>query len=335
MRQNVVLFFLGCILTFTASLCAAQTASINGTVSDSTGAVVDHARITVRNTGTNAVRNIETSSAGVYNITALPAGPYEMMVEKDGFKSVKYQSLILTVDQALTLNAQLEVGSNTEQVTVEGGTVAPINTTDAQVSNVIDEKQMQALPLILRDPYQLVLLTPGTTYTNDTTGGFSLNGGRSRNNNFLLDGTNNNDAGVPGGGFATLNPDATAEFRVITNNYLPEFGRNSFGVVDIISRSGTNQLHGDVYYFGRWDALGARDYFNSAARPGCRAVRGAGQSGPDLKHTGSDDTDSGADRKPATIFICVPRHGHAKFSRSLRTAVEPWHSAATGNRSYP
>jgi len=266
MRRRVVFFSLGCILSITASLCTAQTASINGTVSDSSGAVVDHARITVRNMATSATRNVETSSAGVYNIAELPAGPYEMAVEKAGFKSVKYESLILTVDQALTLNAKLEVGSNTEQVTVEGGTVAPINTTDAQVSNVIDEKQMQALPLILRDPYQLVLLTPGTTYTNDTTGGFSLNGGRSRNNNFLLDGTNNNDAGVPGGGFATLNPDATAEFRVITNNYLPEFGRNSFGVIDIVSRSGTNQLHGDVYYFGRWDALGARDYFNSAPR---------------------------------------------------------------------
>ena len=142
MRRSVVFFSLGCILSITASLCPAQTASINGTVSDSSGAVVDHARITVRNMATNAIRNVETSSAGVYNIAELPAGPYEMTVEKAGFKSVKYQSLTLTVDQALTLNAKLEVGSNTEQVTVEGGTVAPINTTDAQVSNVIDEKQI-------------------------------------------------------------------------------------------------------------------------------------------------------------------------------------------------
>src|SRR5579872_6825860 len=229
MRRTFVLSFLGCILLLAATVAAGQTASINGSVTDSTGAVVDHAKVTVRNTATNAVRKVETSAAGIYTVTELVVGPYEVTVEKDGFKPVKYQAMTLTVDQALTINARLQVGSNAEQVTVEGGQVASINTTDAQVSNVIDEKQMQALPLILRDPYQLVLLTPGTTYTNDTTGGFSLNGGRSRNNNFQLDGTNNNDAGVPGGGFATLNPDATQEFRVITNNYLPEFGRNSFG----------------------------------------------------------------------------------------------------------
>ncbi len=249
-----------------SSLAIAQTASVNGTVTDATGALVEHATVTVRNTATNATRAVETSGAGVYTVPDLPVGPYQITIEKSGFKSVKYQAVTLTVDQALTLNAKLEIGSNTEQVTVEGGTVAPINTTDAQVSNVIDEKQMEALPLILRDPYQLVLLTPGTTYTNTGQGGFSINGGRERNNNFMLDGTNNNDAGVPGTGFATLNPDATEEFRVITNNYLPEFGRNSSGVVDIVSRSGTNRFHGDVYYFGRWDALGARDFFNSAAR---------------------------------------------------------------------
>ncbi len=290
MRRTFVLSLLGCILQLVSTVAAAQTASINGSVTDSTGAVVDHAKVTVRNTATNAVRNVETRAAGIYTVTELPVGPYEVTVEKGGFKPVKYQALTLTVDQALTINARLEVGSNAEQVTVEGGQVAPINTTDAQVSNVIDEKQMQALPLILRDPYQLVLLTPGTTYTNDTTGGFSLNGGRSRNNNFLLDGTNNNDAGVPGGGFATLNPDATEEFRVITNNYLPEFGRNSFGVIDIVSRSGTNDFHGDVYYFGRWDALGARDYFNSAARGVprknfySRNIFGASVGGPVIKN---------------------------------------------------
>jgi len=290
MRRTFVLSFLGCILLLAATVAAGQTASINGSVTDSTGAVVDHAKVTVRNTATNAVRKVETSAAGIYTVTELVVGPYEVTVEKDGFKPVKYQALTLTVDQALTINARLQVGSNAEQVTVEGGQVASINTTDAQVSNVIDEKQMQALPLILRDPYQLVLLTPGTTYTNDTTGGFSLNGGRSRNNNFQLDGTNNNDAGVPGGGFATLNPDATQEFRVITNNYLPEFGRNSFGVVDIVSRSGTNNLHGDVYYFGRWDALGARDYFNSAARGTPRKafynrnIFGASVGGPVIKN---------------------------------------------------
>jgi len=286
---------LSLLIALLASFClyaipaASQTASINGTVTDSTGAVVQQAQVTATNTATNLSRNTTTGSGGVYSLTELTPGRYEVRIEKTGFRTVKFAGLTLTVDQAVTFNTKLEVGSTTEQITVESASVAPINTTDAQVSNVIDEQQMQALPLILRDPYQLVLLTPGTTYTNDTTGGFSINGGRSRNNNFQLDGTNNNDAGVPGSGFAALNPDATEEFRVITNNYLPEFGRNSFGVVDIISRSGTNHLHGDVYYFGRWDALGARDFFNSAARGTprksfySRNIFGASVGGPIVK----------------------------------------------------
>jgi hypothetical protein len=271
-----------------STLAIAQTASINGTVSDPTGALVQHAKVTVHNTATNATREVETSSAGVYTATELPAGPYEITIEKTGFRSVKYAAVTLTVDQALTLNAKLEVGPNTEQVTVEGTSVAPIDTTDAQVSNVVDEKQMEALPLILRDPYQLILLAPGTTQTNSGLNGFSVNGGRERNNNFQLDGTNNNDPGVPGSGLLTLNPDATQEFRVISNNYSPEYGRNSSAVVDIITRSGTNHLHGDVYYFGRWNYLGARDYFNPEATTGkqspyVRNTFGASLGGPVIK----------------------------------------------------
>jgi hypothetical protein len=269
------------------SIATAQTASINGTITDASGAVVGQAKITVHNTATNAVRSVDTPSNGVYDLTELPAGPYEVTIEKTGFRPVKYAAVTLTVDQALTLNAKLEVGSNSEQVTVEGTSVAPIDTTDAQVSNVVDEKQMEALPLILRDPYQLILLSPGTTQTNSGNGGFSVNGGRERNNNFQLDGTNNNDPGVPGSGLMTLNPDATQEFRVISNDYAPEFGRNSSAVVDIITRSGTNQFHGDVYYFGRWDALGARDYFNTPAtgpiNPYVRNTFGASFGGPVIK----------------------------------------------------
>jgi len=262
----------------------AQTAAINGTITDPSGAVVEQAQVTATNTATGLTRTITTGDKGVYNLTQLVPGVYEVRIEKNGFRTVKFSGLVLTVDQALTFNAKLDVGSTSEQVTVEGTSVAPIDTTDAQVSNVIDAQQMQELPLILRDPYQLVLLTPGTTYTNTGTGGFSINGGRDRNNNFQLDGTTNNDPGVPGSGLATLNPDATEEFRVITNDYLPEFGRNSSAVIDIISRSGTNHLHGDTYYFGRWNALGARDFFNPASQgrqsPYVRNTFGASVGGP-------------------------------------------------------
>jgi hypothetical protein len=266
----------------------AQTASINGTVTDPSGAVVPGATVAAVNEDTNASRDTQTGNTGAYSISNLVPGKYDITIEKSGLKTVKFAAVTLTVDQALTLDAKLEISVASQTVTVEGTTVAPIDTTDSQVSNVVDEKQLLALPLILRDPYQLVLLTPGTTYTNTGSGGFSVNGSRDRNNNFQLDGTNNNDPGVPGAGFAILNPDATQEFRVITSNYLPEFGRNSGSVIDIITRSGTNDLHGDVYYFGRWNALGARDFFNDVSQgpqsPYVRNTFGASIGGPVIKN---------------------------------------------------
>jgi Carboxypeptidase regulatory-like domain/TonB-dependent Receptor Plug Domain len=269
-------------------LLHAQTASINGTVTDPSGAVVPAATISVINEATNATRETQTGETGTYSIPSLAPGVYDITIAKTGLRTVKFAAVTLTVDQALTLDGKLEVSSAAVTVTVEGTNVVPIDTTDSQISNVVDQKQIAALPLILRDPYQLVLLTPGTTYTNTGSGGFSINGGRDRNNNFQLDGTNNNDPGVPGAGLATLNPDATEEFRVITNSYLPEFGRNSSAVIDIITRSGTNDFHGDVYYFGRWNALGARDFFNTPdtgpQSPYVRNTFGASVGGPVIKN---------------------------------------------------
>src|ERR1700683_1731895 len=281
-RISVLLAVVSLVLP---SLVRAQgSASINGTVTDASGAVVPNASITAVNEATSASRDAETRATGTYSLPNLVPGAYDVTIEKAGLKTVKFVALPLTVDQALTLDVKLELGGTTQTVTVEGTQIAPINTTDAQISNVVEEKQIQDLPLILRDPYQLVLLTPGVTQTNSSLGGFSVNGGRERNNNFLLDGTNNNDPGVPGTGFALLNPDDTEEFRVITNNYLPEFGRNSGSIIDIITRSGSNQIHGDMYYFGRWDALGARDYFNTPEtgpkNPYIRNTFGASIGGP-------------------------------------------------------
>src|SRR5262249_29409705 len=116
-------------------------------------------------------------------------------------------------------------------------------------------------------PYQLILLSPGTIQSTSILHGLSVNGSRERNNNFLLDGTDNNDAEIPGltlpqPGLTSLNPDSVQEFRVITSNFLPEYGRNTGAVIDIVSKRGTNQFHADVYWFGRYSPLGARDYFN-------------------------------------------------------------------------
>jgi|HubBroStandDraft_1064217.scaffolds.fasta_scaffold03676_4 hypothetical protein len=276
------------ILVAPSLLRAQASASINGTITDASGAVVPGAAVSVSNEATNATRETQSNSTGTYSLSSLVPGKYDVTISKSGLKTLKFAAVVLTVDQALTLDAKMEVSSANVTVTVEGTDIAPIDTTDSQVSNVVDEQQIAALPLILRDPYQLVLLTPGTTYTNTGSGGFSVNGGRDRNNNFMLDGTNNNDPGVPGSGLLTLNPDATEEFRVISNSYLPEFGRDSSAVIDIITRSGTNEFHGDVYYFGRWNALGARDFFNGPdtgnQSPYVRNTFGASIGGPVVKN---------------------------------------------------
>jgi len=295
MLRRLMMFALATSLTLVLVRAAgAQTASVNGTVTDASGALVQNATVTASNTATNTARSVETGAAGVYNLTQLTPGLYDLTIEKAGFRSVRFAAVTLTVDQTVTLNAKMEIGSTKEQVTVEGTTV-PVDTTDAQLSNVVEHQQMTELPLILRDPYQLVLLSPGVTQS-DNMGGISTNGGRERNNNFMLDGADNNDTEVPGGlgGITAQNPDSTEEFRIITNNFAPEYGRNNGAVIDVITRSGSNNWHGDSFYFGRWDALGARDFFNHqidpatnlvvAKNPYVRNLYGASLGGPLIKN---------------------------------------------------
>ncbi|HXA56418.1 MAG TPA: TonB-dependent receptor [Candidatus Acidoferrum sp.] len=266
---------------------SAQTSSINGTVTDATSAIVPAAKVTAIDMQRNISRSTTTGATGAYSISDLPPSVYSVTVEKTGFREEQIAALKLTVDQELTLNVTLEVGGVQASVTVEGGGIAPINQTDAQVSTVIEQRQIESLPLILRDPYQLILLSPGSTSTDSGLLGFSIDGARERNNNFQLDGEDNNDAGVPASGLTILNPDNVQEFRVISNNYLPEYGRNSGSVVDIVTRSGTNQLHGDAYYFGRWNGFGgARDFFNPVGTPQNPYVRntfGVSAGGPVIK----------------------------------------------------
>jgi hypothetical protein len=306
----------------------AQTASINGTVTDSTGALVQHAKVTALNTATNLARSTETGSAGVYSLTELVPGPYNVTIEKASFRTVRFAAVTLTVDQTATLNAKLEVGSAQEQVTVEGAAV-PVDTADAQLSSVIEHTQMTELPLILRDPYQLVLLSPGVTQS-DNMGGISTNGGRERNNNFMLDGADNNDTEVPGGlgGITSQNPDSTEEFRIITNNFAPEYGRNNGSVIDVITRSGSNSLHGDAFYFGRWDALGARDFFNHQLEPDgqvapknpyVRNLYGGSIGGPIVK----DKT-----------FFFVNYQGDRFVTNLTNTSVVPTAVFTSGNFTY-
>ena len=248
---------------------SAQTASVSGTVVDSSRTAISGAEIVFKENATGAERQTKTGDSGSFAAPNLAPGSYQITVTRTGFTTAAYDKIQLTVGQALVLNCTLEVGPLAQAVSVAGDLVPAIDLDNSQISNLIDSKRILSLPLILRDPYSLVQLSPGVAQTNSAMGGFAVNGSRERNNNFLLDGIDNNDTSVPGGpfGVASLNPEATQEFRVITNTFLPEYGRNTGAIIDIISRSGANTFHGNAYWFGRYSALAARDYFNTKPDP--------------------------------------------------------------------
>jgi hypothetical protein len=277
-------------LLLAATFALAQTGSIQGTVTDSAGSVVQGAEITVKNLGSNATRVATSNGTGNYSIPSLPPGLYEITVKMASFKTFHAPDVKLSVAQVLPLDVALEPGEVTEEVQVRADQIPDVDLETAQVSNLVDAEKIKELPLITRDPYQLVLLAPGTSQTDSRTGGFSVNGARDRNNNFLLDGVDNNDTSVPGGagGVLSANPDSTEEFRVITDNFNAEFGRNNGAVVDVVTKSGTNKFHGGVYEFGRWNSFGgARDYFNPSSQgpmnPYVRNQFGGSIGGPIIK----------------------------------------------------
>jgi carboxypeptidase family protein/TonB-dependent receptor-like protein len=262
MNWKTVVVGLLAVLSLSSS-ARAQTGSIAGTITDSTGAAVPNAKITAQSVATGASRSVQTDESGVYRITNLNPGVYDIRIEHPNFNTVLYSQVALSVDQVLTLDAKLAVSAVRETVRVASESVAPINLNDAQIGNLVDSRQIEDLPLILRDPYQLVLLSPGVIQSNTLFGGFSVNGSRERSNNFMLDGADNNDPDMGGfpKGLSSLNPEITQEFRVLTNSYLPEFGRNNGAIIDIVTKRGTNDFHSDLYWFGRYTVLSAKDFF--------------------------------------------------------------------------
>lgn len=272
-----------------AGMLQAQTATISGSITDASGGGIPAATVNITNLGTQATRTATTDDSGIYAIPNVPVGRYDVTVDKTGFTTLRFPGIELTVGQALTVSGSLQVGAVSQQVEVSSAVTPAIELDTAQISNIVDQRRIVDLPLLTRDPYSLVLLSPGVEQSNSALGGFSVNGQRERNNNFLLDGVDNNDASVPGipGGAASLDPDSTQEFRVITNNFLPEYGRNTGAIVDVVTKSGTNDFHGSAYEFNRVAALSARDFFNPSPQPQNPFVRndfGGSVGGPIWKN---------------------------------------------------
>src|SRR5438094_6627172 len=275
MKPGVSLLLLLCLI---AGMSYGQGgASVQGTISDATGAVLPGASVNVKNSGTGSSVELATDERGRYLAPVLQPGEYEIQASLPGFQTVSRRGIRLAVGQNAVVDIKLEVGQVTNQIEVVAD-ANPINVTSSAISGLVTEKQIRDLPLNGRSFQQLALLQPGVTAAlaagNDVVGGrtpkISINGARPEQNNFLLDGTDINNVynKTPGSvGGVLPGVEAVLEFQVLTNAYSAEFGRSSGGVINAVTRSGANEFHGSAFEFHRNSALDAKNFFDPAARP--------------------------------------------------------------------
>jgi hypothetical protein len=260
----------------TASLSGqVSTSRLTGSVQDASGAAVAGAKITIRNEQTGVTRTATLSDSGVYTFDAIATGLYTVEVEAAGFKKVSLTGNEVRIGQPTTVNATLEVGQLTETVEVSGGAEVVQTSTSGNYGNVLTEKVIQDLPIVGtrgRNPLNLVMLQPGTFDGANTGGGFHVHGARDRAWNFTLDGIDNNDPSAGGSNFAPTrtNPDSLSEFRVVTSNPTADVGRNSGANVLLVTKSGTNEFHGNAFWFYRTPRLNANEWANNFNKLGKR-----------------------------------------------------------------
>jgi hypothetical protein len=239
-----------------------------GRVADPSGAVISGVKVTLVNEATGVSREAVSNESGDYSFLEVPPGSYRAEYALQGFKKDVHRDVTLLVNQVLTLNVVMQPGG--AQETVEVTSEAPlVDTTSTQLGAVVDDRTVSQLPLNSRDTYQFLQLQPGVTstvgsgnqivYGSDKAGSVSVNGGRGRANNFSVNGGDANDQFV---NLPTVqpSPDSIQEFRVLTNTFDAEYGRNSGSVVNVITKSGTNAVHGNLYEFFRNTKLNANPY---------------------------------------------------------------------------
>lgn len=284
-----------CILFWSAlALGQGTSASLSGSVTDQQGAIVPGATISIKNVDTGQQREVQSNDDGNYRIVGLSPGDYELRVERQGF-NVETRRVKLTVAEDSVLNVALGVTGVAESVTVTESGAAQVETTNATLSGVVDDKKIRDLPLNGRDMAQLVLLQPGVVNSRGSTQSansgrgtrFSVSGARPSQNLFQLDGTTLNDAlnNTPGSAQGLLvGVETVKEFRVLTNAYSAEYGRAAGGVFLAITKSGTNSFSGSAFEFLRNDNLDARNFFDGEKPEFRRNQFGFTLGGPIIKN---------------------------------------------------
>ena len=244
---------------------------ISGTVTDSTGAVVPNASITVTDPATNFSRTVTTDENGFYTATNLPVGTYSVSAEVENFKKALQIGNVLNADARLTVDFTLETGQISEVVEVVQESGETVNTTSGEVGKVIDGQQVDNLALNGRNYYQLLTTIPGSVATTDDaletnlgTNTININGNRGVSNNLTVDGGNNNNAGSNASQINNVGVDFIQEVKIQTSNFSAEYGRNSGAQVNVITKRGTNRYRGSVFEFLRNDFFDARGAFDAA-----------------------------------------------------------------------
>ena len=274
MQKNMTHLVIG-VFVFSALAAAQESggATINGTVTDPSGGIVANAKVTAVQTATHSERTTQTSSAGLYSFAALPAGAYDVTIEATGFKAAKFAGVEAPVGAVITLDAHLTVGATQEIVDVTAE--APVvETTRSQTSTLVNQKSISDLPINGRNFLDFAVLTPGVVRDATRGGDLSFGGQRGTANSLTVDGSDANNVffgqstGRSGTGRSpySFSQDAIQEFQVSTNGYAAEIGRAGGGVINVITKSGTNDIHGTAFEFFRDKSLNANSWENNRAR---------------------------------------------------------------------
>lgn len=266
LRWGVSLFSLFCVLLLSATLTfgQAETGTINGTVTDSTGAVIPNAKVVVKSIATGAIRATATDGRGYYSVSNLPPGLYWVNVEASNLSKQEIRAEV-TVGSRIEVNVALTIGVTSTVVEVVGEGGVKVNTETATIGTVIDSQAIQQLPTVNRNPYTFASYV-GTASDGDPSArgvGVSFNGLRSAGTNVLLDGAANNNEFTASVG-QTIPLDSVQEFSVLTNNFTAEYGRASSAVVNLATKGGSNSFHGSAYEYNRVSALATENFFDKA-----------------------------------------------------------------------
>ncbi len=268
------------------------TSRVTGTVIDATGAAVAGATVTLTNEATNISFTTQTGGGGAYAFDLIPVGVYSVTVEKSGFKKFVSNGNVAQINQPATVNVIMEIGDISSQVTVQAAADVVQTGSSGNIGSTIDKKTLESLPIVGlrgRNPLELLNYQPGVVNGGNTGGGVNVHGSRDRAFNFTLDGVDVNESSAGGSNFTPLrvNPDSLQEFQVVTSNPTAELGRSSGAQVTMITRSGTNQLHGNVFEYYQTPRFSAKSYsanINNAAKDQfVQHIFGGGVGGPIIK----------------------------------------------------